>query len=247
MTKGGESPPFFILVIFALVMKFIYNSPELWTATLCVLAYLLGSIPNSVWIGRRFFGKDVRDYGSGNAGATNTFRVLGKPAGTIVLILDILKGYLATSLVYLLLLNEAIVLDAYQTVNWMLGFGFCAVIGHLLPIFAQFKGGKGIATLGGMLFALNLQVASIALAIFIAVLLLTRFVSLGSILAGISIPVLFVSIFGANYPAYRQPTVVLFTIIIAVLVVYTHRKNIRRLIQGNENKAKLLPKHRRID
>ena len=212
-----------------------------------MLAYLLGSIPSSVWLGRRFFGKDVRDYGSRNAGATNTFRVLGKPTGTIVLILDILKGYLATSLVYLLLFNEAIVLDAYQTVNWMLGFGFCAVIGHLLPIFAQFKGGKGIATLGGMLFALNLQVASIALAIFIAVLLLTRFVSLGSILAGISIPVLFVSIFGANYPAYRQPTVVLFTIIIAILVVYTHRKNIRRLIQGNENKAKLLPKHRRID
>ncbi len=228
-------------------MKFLYAYPELWTATLCIVAYLLGSIPSSLWIGRKFYDKDVREYGSGNAGATNTFRVLGKTAGTVVLLLDIFKGYMATSLVYLLLLNDAIVLDPYQTINWMLGFGFCSVIGHLLPVFAQFKGGKGIATLGGMLFALNLQIASIALAIFIAVLFLTRFVSLGSILGGISIPVLFVSIFGANSPEYRQPSVVLFTLIIAVLVVYTHRKNIRRLIQGNENKAKLLPKHRRID
>ncbi len=245
--------PFFIFSLIILPI-FVYKSfmenwffhPSLWLAAMCILAYLLGSIPSSVWIGKRFYGKDVRDFGSGNAGATNTFRVLGKTAGTVVLLMDILKGYLATSLVYLGILNAHWSYGPFQHVNIMLGLGFCAVIGHLLPIFAQFKGGKGIATLGGLLFALNYQIALIALSIFLITLFITRFVSLGSILAGISIPMLFVRFFGAQMPEYRQASVVLFTVLIAVLVVYTHRKNIVRLIQGNENKAKLLPKHRRI-
>lgn len=238
----------FILPIFVYysTMENWYYHPSIWLAAMCILAYLLGSIPSSVWIGMRFYGKDVRDYGSGNAGATNTFRVLGKPAGTVVLLMDILKGYLATSLVHFGNFNPQWNYGAYQQVNIMLGLGFCAVIGHLLPVFAQFKGGKGIATLGGLLFALNYQIALIALGIFLITLFVTRFVSLGSILAGISIPMLFVRFFGVQMPEYRQASVVLFTVMIAVLVVYTHRKNIIRLIQGNENKAKLLPKHRRI-
>jgi glycerol-3-phosphate acyltransferase PlsY len=223
-----------------------YYHPSIWLAAMCITAYLLGSIPSSVWIGKRFYGKDVRDYGSGNAGATNTFRVLGKTAGSVVLVMDILKGYFATSIVYFGHFNPHWHYGNYQHVNIMLGLGICAVIGHLIPVFAQFKGGKGIATLGGLLFALNYQVACIALGIFLITLFVTRFVSLGSILAGISIPMLFVRFFGAQMPEYRQPSVVIFTVLIAVLVVYTHRKNIIRLIQGNENKAKLLPKHRRI-
>lgn len=228
-------------------MEHWYFHPTIWLAGMCVFAYLFGSIPSSVWVGRRFYGKDVREHGSGNAGATNTFRVLGKTAGTIVLLMDILKGYIATSLVHVAIWNPEWTYGPYQHINIMLGLGFCAVIGHLLPLFAKFKGGKGVATLGGLLFALNYQIALIALAIFLLTLFTTRFVSLGSMLAAISIPMLFVRFFGANLPQYRQPSVILFTLSIAILVVYTHRKNIKRLIQGNESKAKLLPKHRRIN
>lgn len=223
----------------------ILNQLPYLSAVFCVLAYLVGSIPSSVWIGRTFYGIDVREHGSGNAGATNTFRVLGKKPGTIVLLMDILKGYTAASLVYLIPYISEIQLDTYLIVNFKLGFGFCAVIGHLVPVFANFKGGKGVATLGGLIIAMNWIVALIAIGIFLLALFATRFVSLGSMLGGISVPVLFVSIFGANHPEYRQPSVVIFTICIAILVVYTHRKNINRLIHGNENKANLLPKHRK--
>jgi glycerol-3-phosphate acyltransferase PlsY len=228
-------------------MEHWYFHPSIWLAAMCLFAYLFGSIPSSVWIGRRFYGKDVRDYGSGNAGATNTFRVLGKTAGTIVLLMDILKGFIATSLVYVAIWNPEWTYGPYQQINIKLGLGIFAVIGHLLPVFAQFKGGKGGATLGGLLFALNYQIALIALCIFLLTLFLTRFVSLGSMLAAISIPMLFVRFFGSQMPEYRQPSVIAFTLSIAVLVVYTHRKNIKRLLQGNESKAKLLPRHRRIN
>lgn len=234
------------IFVFHSFMENWFYHPSIWLAFMCLSAYILGSIPSSVWIGKHFYGKDVRDYGSGNAGATNTFRVLGKPAGTVVLLIDILKGYLATSLVHFGFINPEWSYGVYQQVNIMLGLGFCAVIGHLLPLFAQFRGGKGIATLGGLLFALNYQIALIALGIFLITLFVTRFVSLGSLLAGISIPMLFVRFFGAQMPEYRQASVVLFTVMIAILVVYTHRKNVVRLVQGNESKAKLLPKHRRI-
>ena len=203
-----------------------------WLLTFGFIAYLLGSIPNAVWIGKAFFGKDVRDYGSGNAGATNVFRVLGKGPGTVVLLLDILKGFLAAKLVigYEYFQNPEISqIGEYQKVN---------------PIFAGFRGGKGIATLGGLIIAINYWIALIAIGLFLVILFSTRFVSVGSMLAGLSIPVLFVKIFGIEHPEYKQPTVIAFTIAISVLVVYTHRKNIQRLIHGNENKAKLLPKHR---
>lgn len=218
-----------------------------WLLTFGFIAYLLGSIPNAVWIGKAFFGKDVRDYGSGNAGATNVFRVLGKGPGTVVLLLDILKGFLAAKLVigYEYFQNSEISqIGEYQKVNLMLGYGMAAVLGHLFPIFAGFRGGKGIATLGGLIIAINYWIALIAIGLFLVILFSTRFVSVGSMLAGLSIPVLFVKIFGIEHPEYKQPTVIAFTIAISVLVVYTHRKNIQRLIHGNENKAKLLPKHR---
>jgi glycerol-3-phosphate acyltransferase PlsY len=213
----------------------------------CVAAYLLGSIPSAVWIGKSFYNIDVREHGSGNAGATNTFRVLGKGPGTIVLIMDILKGYLASSLVYafIAVFPQTFEWNAHRIVNIQLMLGASAVIGHLLPLFAGFKGGKGIATLAGMIIALNPLAALCAIGIFLIVLLLTRFVSLGSMLGGLSIPVLFVSVFGKSMPEFRQPSVVIFTIVIAVLVVITHRKNINRLIHGNESKANLFPKHRR--
>ncbi len=218
-----------------------------WLLTFGFFAYLLGSIPSAVWIGKAFYGKDVRDFGSGNAGATNTFRVLGKRPGSIVLFFDILKGFLAAKLVigYEYFQNPEIsVIGEYQRVNLMLGYGMAAVLGHLFPIFAGFRGGKGIATLGGLIIAINHWIAFIAIGLFLLILFTTRFVSVGSMIAGLSIPLLFVKFFGANHPEYKQPTVLSFTIAIAVLVVYTHRKNIKRLIQGNENKANLLPKHK---
>ena len=228
-------------------MEELFNQHLFEGTIILIFAYLLGSIPSSVWIGKSFYGKDVRDFGSKNAGATNTFRVLGKTAGWIVLTMDVLKGFFASSLVYVLMKWSGLRFDNADRVNLMLGLGFAAVIGHLLPVFAGFRGGKGIATLSGMIIALNYQLTLIALALFLITLFLTRFVSMSSIIAGISVPVLFVSVFGLDHPEYRQPTVVFFTISIAVLVVYTHRKNIIRLIHGNESKAKLLPKHRRID
>ena len=229
-------------------MDFHSSEFYLYYGLFCIGGYLLGSIPSAVWIGKKYFNIDVRQHGSGNAGATNVFRVLGKKAGIIVLSMDILKGYFAGMLG---ILFQALYVhpdwNPSHLVNVQLMIGLCAVIGHLVPIFAGFKGGKGIATLGGLIIALNPVIAALAIGIFLVTLFATRFVSLGSMLGGISVPVLFVSIFGQNQPEYRQPTVIIFTLAIAVLVVVTHRKNINRLIHGCENKAKLLPKHRRID
>ena len=119
---------------------------------LIILSYLIGSIPTSVWVSKYFFGVDIRDYGSGNAGATNTYRVLGSRWGTFVMIVDVLKGVLATSL-YILIpyyLTEEI-----DRTNFMVGLGLASVVGHIFPIFAEFKGGKGVATLFGMVIAIQ--------------------------------------------------------------------------------------------
>ena len=150
---------------------------------LIVLAYLIGSIPTSIWVSRKFFNIDIRDYGSGNAGATNTFRVLGPKWGSFVMMVDVLKGVVATSLYILLpyyLMNE------WDRTNFMIGLGLASVLGHIFPIWANFKGGKGVATLLGMAVAIQPVVAICCIGVFLIVLYLTRFVSLSSILAGVS-------------------------------------------------------------
>ena len=157
-----------------------------------IIAYVIGSIPSSIWIGKSYFGKDVRDFGSGNAGATNTFRVLGKRAGIIVLLLDILKGVTAASLI---LYMPSVSQGTDQYVNLQLLFGILAVVGHIFPVFENFNGGKGIATLFGMLIGIHYILAVACVALFIIVLLLTRYVSLSSILATISFPILTIYIF----------------------------------------------------
>lgn len=207
---------------------------------LAILAYLLGSIPSAVWVGQAFYGIDVRDYGSGNAGATNTFRVLGKKAGAGVLFLDVVKGFTAACLVNFLPDISPYVHKA-QFINLQLLFGLSAVIGHLFPIFAGFKGGKGIATLLGMLIAIHFLSALACLLIFVLILFATRFVSLSSILAAIMFPIQLIWIF----KRYEQPLFIAFGICAALLVVLTHRKNINRLLLGNENKARLLRRHYR--
>lgn len=202
-----------------------------------IVAYLLGSIPSAVWIGKSLHGIDVRDFGSGNAGATNTFRVLGKKAGSIVLVMDMLKGFLAAYLVNITSINPTT--SPYHYVNIQLLFGLLAVVGHLFPLFANFKGGKGIATLFGMIVCIDYKPALLCLGIFLFILLVTRYVSLGSILAAVSFPFLMVYVFKEDVPLF-----IAFGITAALMVVLTHQKNIRKLVNGTENKAKLFPKHR---
>lgn len=215
------------------------NDVLLPVAGLSILSYLLGSIPSAVWVGQAFFGIDVRNYGSGNAGATNTFRVLGKKAGISVLFLDVVKGFTAACLVaYLPQVDPQVNKTIY--VNIQLILGLCAVIGHLFPVFANFKGGKGIATLFGMLIAIHYLSALACLCIFLIILLATRFVSLSSISAGIMFPISLIWIFKKN-----EAWFIAFGICAALLVVLTHRKNIQRLLLGSENKARILKKHYR--
>lgn len=196
-----------------------------------IIAYVIGSIPSSIWIGKSYFGKDVRDFGSGNAGATNTFRVLGKQAGIIVLLLDILKGVTAASLI---LYMPSVSHGTDQYVNLQLLFGILAVLGHIFPVFENFNGGKGIATLFGMLIGIHYILAVACVALFIIVLLLTRYVSLSSILATISFPILTIYIFNRDEPLF-----IAFGIAAALMVVITHKKNIVRLLNGEETKANL--------
>jgi glycerol-3-phosphate acyltransferase PlsY len=187
-----------------------------------VLAYLIGSIPTSVWVSQYFFGIDIREYGSGNAGATNTYRVLGPKWGTLVMIVDMLKGMAAVNLA--LLLSNYIDNDT-RFLNFQIGLGLAAVVGHIFPIWADFRGGKGVATLFGA-------------GVFLLVLYLTRFVSLSSILASIAFPVFILVIFNVENEIYR-----VFAIAVALMVVLTHQKNIGRLLKGAESKVPIL-KHR---
>jgi glycerol-3-phosphate acyltransferase PlsY len=199
---------------------------------LILLAYLIGSIPTSVWVSKRFFNIDIRDYGSGNAGATNVYRVLGSRWGTFVMLMDMLKGVLAVQLAWLL----PEYLDAeIQFQNLQTGLGMAAVLGHIFPIWAEFKGGKGVATVFGMVLGISPITAVSCAGIFLIVLYLTRFVSLSSILASIAFPIFILVVFNVENPLYR-----VFAIAVAFMVVLTHQKNIGRLIRGEETKASIL-------
>lgn len=199
-----------------------------------VIAYLIGSVPTAVWVSKGFFGIDIREYGSGNAGATNTFRVLGSRWGTFVMIMDVLKGVAATSL-YLLLPFYADTTNEWDRTNLMVGLGLAAVLGHIFPIWADFRGGKGVATLFGMILAIQPVVAVCCVGVFLLVLYLTRFVSLSSIFASIAFAVLILFIFNEKEPLYRA-----FAIAVALLVILTHQKNITRLLRGSESKVPIL-------
>ena len=203
---------------------------------LICLAYLIGSIPTAVWISKSVYGIDIRDYGSGNAGATNTFRVMGSKWGSIVMLVDVVKGIVATSLY--IALPFYLTSELHRT-NFMIGLGLAAVIGHIFPIWASFRGGKGVATLLGMAIAIQPLVAACCIAVFLLVLFLTRFVSLSSILAGISFMVFILFIFNEREPLYR-----IFAILVALMVILTHQKNIGRILRGTESK---IPLNRRRD
>ena len=198
---------------------------------LILLAYLIGSVPTAIWISKYYFKIDIRDYGSGNAGATNTFRVLGSKWGTIVMAVDVLKGIIATSL-YILL--PYYLTDEWDRTNFMIGLGLAAVLGHIFPVWAGFRGGKGVATLLGMAVAIQPLVALCCVGVFLIALYLTRFVSLSSILAGVSFMVFILFIFNEKETLYR-----IFAVLVALMVVLTHQKNIGRILKGTESKIPL--------
>ena len=197
------------------------------------MAYLLGSIPTSVWIGKFFYNIDVREFGSGNAGATNTFRVLGRKAGIPVLIIDILKGTAAVSLSFV----SGFQMETPFFTNFQIGLGIAALIGHIFPVFAGFRGGKGVATILGVVICITPISCCVALLVFLTVLFITRYVSLGSILAGISYPIIL------NIGMHNTDVIlVVFSLLTAVLLIITHRKNIVRLLKKQEARIKFYNK-----
>jgi glycerol-3-phosphate acyltransferase PlsY len=196
---------------------------------LLILSYLIGSKPTSVWVSKKIHNIDIRDYGSGNAGATNTFRVLGSKWGSFVMFVDMLKGLIAVQLAYLLPIYG---LDDFQRTNFQIGLGLVAVIGHIFPIWAEFRGGKGVATLLGLIIGISPLTALGCVGVFLIVLYLTRFVSLSSILASLAFPVFILVIFNVDNNNYR-----IFAIAVSLLVILSHQKNISRLIKGCESKV----------
>ncbi|GAB3911157.1 glycerol-3-phosphate 1-O-acyltransferase PlsY [Larkinella knui] len=207
-----------------------------------LLAYLLGSIPTAVWYGEGFFGLDIRKYGSGNAGATNTFRVLGKRAGTVVMLIDVLKGYTATILSSLLWYFD--VIGTHEILTFKLVFGLVAVIGHCFPIWADFKGGKGVASLLGMVLAIHPEVAAVCIGIFLVVVIASQYVSLGSMMAALAFPVLLLlRAFGQK----EHPLLIVFGVVVFLFVVLTHQKNITRLLNGEESRTRLIKFRKKED
>ena len=193
-----------------------------------IIAYLLGSIPTAIWVGKRFYNIDIREHGSGNAGATNALRVLGTKTGIIVLLLDLIKGIAAIFVAYLF---KNYFSSPEYFVMYQLLLGVIALIGHMFPVFANFNGGKGVATLAGIVLAIYPLVFLVCLGIFVSVFIPTRYVSLSSIAASIAFPVFVIFVFNVELISK-----VVFSILTAFILIVAHRKNIQRLIKGTENK-----------
>ncbi|MCF8222058.1 MAG: glycerol-3-phosphate 1-O-acyltransferase PlsY [Bacteroidales bacterium] len=194
----------------------------------CLLAYGLGSIATAVWTGKLFHGMDIRQHGSGNAGATNTIRVLGWSTGIPVLLIDIGKGWLAAALPSLMNLAEP---GSAELINMQIATGMIAIVGHVFPIFAGFKGGKGVASTFGVLLALHPLVTVSCMGVFLIVLLVTGYVSLSSMSAGIAFPIFLLVFFDTPSIIFK-----IFSVLISLALVLTHNKNIKRLLNGEENR-----------
>jgi len=200
----------------------------LLTAFTSLLAYLLGSVATAVWVGKIFHGVDVREHGSGNAGATNVIRVLGWKTGVPVLLIDILKGWMATMLpVFFSLAGNGTAL----LTNLQILAGVMVILGHIFPVFAGFRGGKGVATIFGVLLAVNPLLTLSCFGVFLTVLLLTGYVSVSSMSAGIAFPVLLFLVFDSPSFLFK-----IFSLFVAAGMIITHRKNISRLLKGEESK-----------
>lgn len=186
---------------------------------LMIVAYILGSIPNALWIGKVFKGIDVREHGSKNTGSTNAARVLGAKLGILTLILDISKGAIPT-------LIATMLLDSSISVILV---GICAILGHSFSIFMEFKGGKAVATTVGVFIVLVPGAILLAAVIFFLVFGITRYVSLSSMIGAISLPI-WIILF------YKNISLTIFGIIIAILIIVRHKSNIQRLLNGTESK-----------
>lgn len=196
-----------------------------------IIAYLLGSISFSVIISKKMAGFDVRERGSGNAGTTNVLRTVGKKASIITLVCDVLKGVIAVLVAYFvgLIIKEGI--DRALLIKLA---GIAVILGHTFPVFFGFKGGKGIATALGVLLITNWNIGLICLVFALVLMLLTRIVSLGSIVAAILFPILI--IFMPHTAYLVDGSYIIYSILLAVLVIFNHRENVKRLLSGTENK-----------
>ncbi len=204
--------------------------------TMLIIAYLLGSIPSAVWIGKKYYGIDIREYGSKNAGTTNMLRVLGRRAALPVFVLDFFKGFVAVSLIGIM--RYDIDITSAWLINLKIMGVFAAVLGHIFPIFAGFKGGKGVATLVGAITGIYPIVVLLCFAVWVLVFLITHYVSLASMTAGCSFP-----IFAIIYSSMERSRVkdvsmsfIVFSFVVAGLLLRSHRKNIERLKAGTESK-----------
>lgn len=204
---------------------------------LLIVAYLLGSIPSAVWIGRHYYGIDVREHGSKNAGATNMLRVLGMRAALPVFVIDFLKGFVAVTLMALMRF------DASISPMWIINFKIMAVapvvLGHIFPIFASFRGGKGVSTLIGAITGIQPHLALMCLAVWVLIFIFTHYVSFASMAAGCAFPI-FVSIFSTiNYVRHGDTSItfIIFSVAVAALLIWTHRANLARLKAGTESKT----------
>jgi len=196
-----------------------------------LIAYLIGSFPSAVWLGRTFYNTDVREYGSGNSGTTNTFRVLGVKAGIPVLIMDVLKGWIAVNLVSLISENQ--LFSDERAFEIKLVFGIAAVIGHLFPVYTGFRGGKGIATLLGLMLGIYWQAALCSSLVFVLSFLISKYVSLSSIIASVSFPIIVIFVLPLQN---ANSSLILFSVFVPILSLITHQKNIERLLRREENK-----------
>jgi glycerol-3-phosphate acyltransferase PlsY len=193
-----------------------------------LLAYLIGAIPTALLVGKLFYRIDIREHGSGNAGATNTLRVLGWKAGVPVMLFDVFKGWFAVQLVLLFPHGQ---FSGDTIIYAQIGLAVAAVLGHVFPVYAGFRGGKGVGTLAGAAIALYPFALLIVLGIFIITFVVTRFVSVSSITGALLFPLIVVFI-----TCQHHPGLVVLSILVAVAVPLTHRKNIRRLLKGEENR-----------
>jgi glycerol-3-phosphate acyltransferase PlsY len=193
-----------------------------------LLAYMLGSIPSAVWIGKRFHNIDVREHGSGNAGTTNTIRVLGWATGIPVLLIDIAKGWLAAMMPVFFHLTDS---GTALMTNLQMMTGIIAIIGHIFPVFAGFRGGKGVATVFGVFLALQTLLTLCCMGVFLTVLFITGIVSVSSMSAGISFPVLLFLFFDTPSILFK-----IFAVLVGIALLVTHRTNIGRIWRGEETK-----------
>ena len=191
-----------------------------------ILSYLIGSFSSAVWFGRWFWNTDVREFGSKNAGATNTFRVLGAKAGLIVFVFDVLKSFAAIQLVRLV---PELQQNSELYIQIKILFGACAIIGHIFPVFSQFRGGKGVASMLGFIIAIHPLAAGITFGVFLVVFLISRIVSLSSISAALAFPFIIYFLEKGN-----SLTLTIFSIIATCIIILTHLKNIKRLLKGEE-------------